>query len=280
MPTGERGGMSDTNEPKAMALYAGFWRRSAAALVDLFLLQALALLALAMQSQLILLAASALYFAAMHSSPWQATLGKRAFGIKVTGLDGERITFMRALARTLAAALSVALLFIGLLMTAFTSRKQALHDMIAATLVVNRATAPEGVARGGGTMPVTGGVLAMAVVLVLIPVCGVVAVNAQKDYMKRANVAGVIPAVDPIKERVAEALARKRPQQAGRTALVSRGVREAEVTAEGQIVVTLVDAIGPNARLRFTPIEGRGALQWKCSAEALSERLVPAQCRP
>ena len=42
---------------------------------------------------LLQIAVNALYFALMHASESQATLGKKAFGIKVTGLDGERIGF-------------------------------------------------------------------------------------------------------------------------------------------------------------------------------------------
>ncbi|HUP30310.1 MAG TPA: RDD family protein [Usitatibacter sp.] len=189
-------------------VFAGFWRRAAAAMVDLFLLQFPAVLVLVVPpaaGRALLLAIVVIYFAAMHSSPWQATLGKRAFGIKVTGLDGERITFLRALGRALAAWLSVIPLFIGLLMAAFTARKQALHDMIAATLVVKRAAAPDEVVHGGGTMPVTGGVLAMAVVLVAIPVLAMVAINARRDYTARARALAICTG-DSVKERAAKGL--------------------------------------------------------------------------
>ncbi|WP_367576113.1 RDD family protein [Noviherbaspirillum album] len=40
-----------------------------------------------------------LYFAAMESSPMQATLGKKAFGIMVVGERETRITFNRAFLR-------------------------------------------------------------------------------------------------------------------------------------------------------------------------------------
>jgi uncharacterized RDD family membrane protein YckC len=40
-----------------------------------------------------------LYFALMEASPWQATLGKRAFGILVVGPLGTRLTVGRALVR-------------------------------------------------------------------------------------------------------------------------------------------------------------------------------------
>jgi uncharacterized RDD family membrane protein YckC len=80
-----------------------------------------------------------LYEAFMLSSEWQATVGKRAMSIAVTGIDGGRISFGRATARHFAKWISRIILFFGFIMAAFTEKKQALHDMIAETLVVNRA---------------------------------------------------------------------------------------------------------------------------------------------
>jgi uncharacterized RDD family membrane protein YckC len=78
----------------------------------------------------------------MESSSSQATVGKIALGIKVTDLDGNPITFWRALGRSVAKIISAITLFIGYIMAAFTKRKQALHDKIANTLVVKRGSAP------------------------------------------------------------------------------------------------------------------------------------------
>jgi len=77
------------------------------------------------------------YFAVCESSPWQATVGKLALGIRVTDMQGARISFLRALGRYPAKFLSSIILCIGFLMVAWTSRRQALHDMIASTLVLN-----------------------------------------------------------------------------------------------------------------------------------------------
>jgi uncharacterized RDD family membrane protein YckC len=77
-----------------------------------------------------------LYYAIFESSPWQATLGKRAIGLRVTDLQGRRISFGRATGRYFAKLISRVLLDIGFLMAAFTRRKQALHDLIADCLVV------------------------------------------------------------------------------------------------------------------------------------------------
>ncbi|HWU77736.1 MAG TPA: RDD family protein [Rhodanobacter sp.] len=78
-----------------------------------------------------------LYFAICESSAWQATVGKLALGIRVTDLQGNRISLPRALGRYPAKYLSVIILCIGFMMAGWTRRKQALHDMICSTLVLN-----------------------------------------------------------------------------------------------------------------------------------------------
>jgi uncharacterized RDD family membrane protein YckC len=78
-----------------------------------------------------------LYFAVCESSSWQATIGKLALGMRVTDLNGARITFGRALGRYGGKLISGFIFCIGFLMVAFTQRKQGLHDMLANTLVLN-----------------------------------------------------------------------------------------------------------------------------------------------
>ena len=78
----------------------------------------------------------------MEYSPKQATLGKLALGIKVTTLNGERISFVRASGRYFAQVLDVLTLYVGYLFAAFTERRQALHDMVAGTFVVHRGVLP------------------------------------------------------------------------------------------------------------------------------------------
>ncbi|TBR36027.1 MULTISPECIES: RDD family protein [Dyella] len=100
-----------------------------------------------------------LYFAVLESSSWQGTVGKRALGIRVTDMDGKRLSFLRATARYFGKVISAFTFCIGFLMVAWTERKQGLHDLLAQTLVVNGR--PEGQAtvqqdkpqdsQGGGT---------------------------------------------------------------------------------------------------------------------------------
>jgi uncharacterized RDD family membrane protein YckC len=143
--------------------YAGFWRRLGAFLLDFLLFYAVVAVLRAALSGILspgvlktmangpsiflmawnflsiaIVIGAWLYFALMESSPGQASLGKKAFGIKVAGLQGGRISFGRATGRLLATAISLFTAGIGFLIVLFTKRKQALHDMISETVVIRR----------------------------------------------------------------------------------------------------------------------------------------------
>lgn len=135
-------------------VYAGFWRRFGAVIIDsIVLFAAGAIIGIvgvmissgpqltpAMEGtlNLISIALFLAYYSLMESSEAQATLGKKAFGIKVTDIGGNKISFGRALGRTALKYISALILMIGYIMAAFTQKKQALHDIIAGTLVVKK----------------------------------------------------------------------------------------------------------------------------------------------
>lgn len=147
-------------------VYAGFWRRAAASTLDsLALVIPVAIIQVALAAVLGATAAlsdpttmfasgsgaaifaalylfplllQAAYFAVMHASPKQASLGKMAVGIKVVDENGGRISFARGFGRYFAFLLGYMMLGIGVLMAAFTDRKRGLHDMMCSTLVVDR----------------------------------------------------------------------------------------------------------------------------------------------
>lgn len=145
-------------------VYAGFWRRVAAYLIDGVLLLigflvldfigalfvGIGLLSSGQDitgdntlgAQLVIFLITAvlawLYFAGLESGPWQGTIGKRLLRLMVTDLYGRRIGFGRATGRYFGKILSGLVLFVGYLMVAFTERKQGLHDVMAGTLVVRQ----------------------------------------------------------------------------------------------------------------------------------------------
>ncbi len=143
-------GMDETASASRVK-YAGFWRRVAALMIDSIIICTVAYIVylvipvvfsgrrpgtMVFSGWAVWMVVNWLYRAGMESSSGQATLGKMALGIIVTDYEGERISFARATGRLLAKILSGLILLIGYLMAGFTERKQALHDMIARTLVV------------------------------------------------------------------------------------------------------------------------------------------------
>ena len=171
---------------------AGFWRRVAAWIVDVLLITVAAYLvgiflwpdlmvetrsqtsgAEGARLEIVTYALSAhgwvihgvaiwAYTALLESGAGQATLGKRMLGLRVTGLDGGRISLLTASIRcwpiwlhgplSVPAHLGVELgsawlnfnslaglvAFAACIVVAFTRRKQGLHDMMARCLVVRR----------------------------------------------------------------------------------------------------------------------------------------------
>lgn len=77
-----------------------------------------------------------LYFALMESSKNQATLGKMALGLKVTDMEGNPVSFGKASLRYFGKILSGMIMMIGYIMAGLTEKKQALHDMLAGCLVI------------------------------------------------------------------------------------------------------------------------------------------------
>ena len=78
-----------------------------------------------------------LYYTLMESSVKQATLGKMAMSMVVVDENGERLSLGRANGRFWGKIVSCLILCIDYMMAGFTAKKQALHDIMAKTLVVN-----------------------------------------------------------------------------------------------------------------------------------------------
>ena len=79
-----------------------------------------------------------LYFVLMESSDKQATFGKSVFGLRVTNMQGGRISLGQAFIRYFSKFLSAMIVYVGFMMAGWTEKKQALHDKLAGTLVVRR----------------------------------------------------------------------------------------------------------------------------------------------
>jgi uncharacterized RDD family membrane protein YckC len=142
---------------------AGFWRRAAAFILDLILLQWITLLFLwigataedmAMAQSLSLgdgLSESLVEWAELHTQVWSflffayfsfftwyggQTPGKMSLSIRIVTTDGLPVSWLRALGRTLCYNLDVFTLGIGFLLAAVPPSNRALHDLVAGTVVV------------------------------------------------------------------------------------------------------------------------------------------------
>lgn len=79
-----------------------------------------------------------LYFVKLETGPSQATFGKRMLGLKITNSTGGRISVGQSLGRLIIKdTFSVMFILLGFIIAAFTEKKQALHDFVASTYVVN-----------------------------------------------------------------------------------------------------------------------------------------------
>lgn len=157
-------------QTKPQVEYAGFWWRFLAYIIDdliigavswIFALPILAVFGISMYSfteagmdpdaaellalpiifasasiGLLFMAIQWLYFALMESSKHQGTLGKIVLKIKVTDIEGNRVSFGRATGRYFGKILSGMILSIGYIMAGFTEKKQALHDILASCYVI------------------------------------------------------------------------------------------------------------------------------------------------
>lgn len=252
------------------AAYAGFWRRFAAYAIDyvlaiaaslvlVFVATVFGLVADISETQLSLTVFVGYFFycTLLESSARQATLGKQVVGILVTSRDGARIGFGRATARFVAKLLSAFTLFLGYLLIAFTARRQALHDLLAGTLVRHDHDPPR----------VAGWIVACIAAAAAVPLAAVVAALGLPAYQNYT-----------IRAQVTEGLALAAPYRAAVEAAWREAPREfAELDAEA------VD-LEPSARGRYVEsvdlVSGMIVIRYGSAAnEAIAGRvlaLVPA----
>jgi uncharacterized RDD family membrane protein YckC/Tfp pilus assembly major pilin PilA len=210
------------------SIYAGFWRRFAAFIIDSLAVYAagtvlwVVLLAVgssrivrpyALLALMVFSIGSLLYWVLFESSGLQATPGKLALQIKVTDLLGDRISFGRSLGRNVARIFSGMFFCIGYMAAGFTQRRQAFHDMIASTLVVRKSVTPAEAAGGGGVQGSSGALIAIfAVVLVVVGIAFIgilaaIAIPAYQNYTIRAQVTEGLMLAEPYKAAVSRAIA-------------------------------------------------------------------------
>lgn len=286
-------------------VFAGFWRRFAAIALDYLILLpvAVGIVLFApvrdLYVELLVVAVHWLYFAGLESSLAQATWGKSAFGIKVTDTEGERIGFLRATWRWVSKALSAAPVLLGFLLAAVTGKKRALHDFLAATVVVRKQALPLAIQVGQGTVPLTPGVVIAAILLTVAPVVGGFAVGYAgpqllayvpraaphlRVFASRAVVDRSFTEADRIMEGV-EAFRRKTGKLP--TSLEEAGVAASTTFIAGVIVrprdqiVTFIVNIPPvkGEMIDYKLTERGGKMVWVCSSKTIAREQLSPKCR-
>jgi uncharacterized RDD family membrane protein YckC len=271
-------------------LYAGFWRRLAAALLDGAILLALFWLAIDILdavtsgvsvkigvSLLLILA----YFIGFHLLKRQATPGKLAFRIKLAASEGGRVGFDRVALRALAACVSAAALMLGFAVIALNGRRRALHDFIARTVVVRSNATPEELAGGGDEMPQN----RMSTVLQVVAGLGLGAillyfVPSFFDREKRAALSVALQSVEPVQADVVNALREGRALPVGAVKPASKFVARIFVTRDGEILMRLDEENFDSAVIRLTPEQQTGKpVRWSCYSDEIRKAYLPANCR-
>ena len=142
-------------------IYAGFWKRFVAFIIDFIILSVFVnilnkacfepmimknlIIDYANHTATLLLTGIILYilyFVLWESSSKQATWGKQVMRIKVIDSQGKQLSFYRSFARTIGKILSCLPFYMGFVMAGISQQKQALHDKIANTYVVDKDYTP------------------------------------------------------------------------------------------------------------------------------------------
>ena len=258
--------------------------RAAAFLVDLFVVMVIVIAAIQAAIGLdvklpgwLFYTVAGLYFGILPATPLQGTLGKRMLGVRIADGAGRRIGLGRALLRLVAFVPSFAIAGAGLLLAAFTARRQALHDLMAGTFVVSRGATPDAIAQVpppvSGTNRIVGGVV------IAIGVLGIYQfLMIYNDRPKRGYAGTMILATEPFKTEVVKALQARAPMPAA--ASLPRYARAMSAQPDGTIVIDVADELFPGGRLMLRPASNaKGEVMWTCSSEKIQQGLLPAYCR-
>lgn len=296
-------------------VYAGFLRRWAALFLDQLILMLpiwvvavglAVMLGVGMNSQgaavaaqvliyVVYFLAAPLYYALQESSAAQATLGKRALGIKVTDENGRRLSFGHALGRWFAAALSYLTIYIGFLMAAFTDRKRALHDMVASTLVVDKwayTAFPERQKRS-----LSGCLIAFLIMMLMVPVIAIfaaIAISQYQDYVIRSQVSEASSLADGVKTAVGEYVNNRSdfpPSNADAGLVVPASIAGAYVSyvdvgrTPGRIEAGFssqapqrANAALDGKHLNFDAQVRDNSIVWTCNSDDLKQKYCPSSC--
>ena len=283
--------------------YAGFWQRFAALFIDGFIVGAVTLLLFGVLAVLMAVSStnigamigvvalfylagfviSAAYFTLMEAGERGATYGKRALNIRVTDAEGNRISTGRALGRWFGHWITNLTCYIGYLMQPFTEKKQALHDMISSTVVVET----DGKNRGAGVVIAI--VIGLFLLFAVIGILAAVAIPAYQSYTSKARMVAVYSAANQATHAVASFYVTHQQTpatlvEAGYSGALPSGVEQVLYDANSGEVQVVTSAQLPREialkHLIYTPsVMADGSVEWACHSSDMTAAYLNASCR-
>lgn len=287
-----------------MLNYAGFWVRFLAVFLDLLILGSVVLLmflsiagfiALNGREHILhdrlavslfyggIICMATAYYILMESGAQGATFGKRWLNIKVLDTSGHRLSASRASARLLAHPFSYLLLMAGLLMQPLTRRKQALHDMLAGTVVV-RANDSTKISLMASLLVLFFAL--MAPVLALFATAGlpvyqqhILKVQMDKGMQAGSNASLAVANFYRNNGRVPSAISDIHGNSSHSPHVAGIDINQ----LNGELTVTFSETTRKtisNKHLLFTPaLEADQSISWKCHSNDIEVRILPVTCK-
>lgn len=285
-------------------IYASFWMRFFAALLDFFLMGAAVIALLLVLAGLIVISGrdnivhnqlamsifltificfAIAYYVFTSSSEACATLGKRWMNIKVLDIYGNKITPQHALGRLMARSTSYLSCYTGFLIQPFTTRKQALHDLLAKTIVV-RASENTKI-----SIKATFLVLFIAMMIPLLALFATAGVPAFKQYIQKIQLEKGLQ----LGERATVAVTRFYNNNRRFPVVISDADRYLDTTSHVSAIA--INQLNGELTLTFSGEERLGLrnkhliytatydpahnIIWKCHSSDIETQLLPAYCR-
>ena len=285
-------------------IFAGFWVRFIAVLLDILLMLAclvlfailtIGVIALSGRESFLhdssvttifywtLLLASLAYHVLMESGTGGATLGKRWMNLKVVDNAGQRLTPLRALARAVARLFSFPLLFAGFLLQPFTQNRQTLHDLVAGTLVI-QASATRKISVMASLLVLLSTLLVPTITLFATAGLPVFQQYILKVQLENGMKTGQQATQAVARHYLANGIVPQDISTADPSLKPTYFISQIALNPlNGEVSLTYSDKVSKAVRgkhLLFTPgITAERAILWKCHSDDIEMRLLPPGCK-
>lgn len=234
-----------------------------------------------------------LYFTLLEGSSWQATIGKKVLGIIVSDSNGQPLSLFHAGGRQLAGVISSFTFSIGYLIAAFSARKQALHDMIARTVVTNNHFSPNQIQQVNQNPPPgmsAGAIIGVIMLVLALPAAGIiaaVAIPAYSQYTNRAQVFKAYQQANTVKQSLVSHAVETgywpiNFEQAGvDSQLMQNSDYYIQLQNNGVLAIVFNQQKQlANASLQLTPeLTTSGNYVWQCQAFNMDFDYIPTDCQ-